>query len=91
MHPASSISLSELARLNDADYRTRVRALVAVPSSQKVAELEAQIRQFEKARGLNSEEMRTRLASGQLEETLDVCDWLMALKLRDRLVGPRSR
>ena len=91
MHPSSSISLSELANLNDADYRTRVRALVAVPSVQKVAELNAQIGRFEQATGFDSAEMQTRLASGQLEETLDVCDWLMALKLRDRLVGPRSR
>ena len=91
MTSASSVSLSELAGLNDVEYRSRVRSLVAVPSLQKVAELEAEIAQFERARGFSSAEMRARLASGQLDETLDVCDWLMALKLRDRLVGPRSR
>jgi hypothetical protein len=91
MSSTSSVSLSELAGLNDSDYRTRVRGLVAVPSSQKVVELESEIARFERASGFTSAEMRTLLASGQLEETLDVCDWLMALKLRDRLVGPRSR
>jgi len=87
----STVTLSELASLSEADYRVRVRSLVAVPSSKKVAELDAQIVAFERARGFSSSEMRTRLTNGQLEETLDVCDWLMALKLRDRLVGPRSR
>ena len=91
MTPANSVSLSELASLNDVEYRLRVRSLVAVPSSQKVAELESEIAQFERARGFSSAEMQTRLANGQLEETLDVCDWLMTLKLRDRLVKPRSR
>jgi hypothetical protein len=91
MTSASSISLSELASLNDVEYRSRVRSLVAVPSSQKVVELDAEIGHFERARGFSSAEMQTRLAKGQLDETLDVCDWLMTLKLRDRLVGPRSR
>jgi len=91
---SSRVALSELASLNDVEYRARMRSLVAVPSSQKVVELTAEIARFEAKLGISSEVMRSRLAAGELKEILDVCYWLMALQLRawistnpDRRIG----
>jgi hypothetical protein len=88
---ANFLSFDEMAILDDTAYMTYVRSIVPEPASETIAKLDAQIRAFEARYEMTSEIMRQRLASGAQEETLDVCDWLMALDLRTRLASSSGR
>jgi hypothetical protein len=67
-----------------------VRA-VDQPPNGELAELEEEIRGFEARLGMDSGTMKTRLEAGEIEETLDVCKWLMAIRLRDEIAAISSR
>lgn len=53
--------------------------------------IEDEIRGFEARRGMSSEQMRLALDHGRILETNEICQWLIALRLRDRLVSFTSR
>jgi hypothetical protein len=50
----------------------------------------ARLDEYEREFGLTSDEMRARVASGELAESDDICSWLMLLDLQARVVA-RSR
>jgi hypothetical protein len=88
---ANFLSFDDIASLGDAAYLERLRTVVPVPSAEKIAELDIEIKAFEVKYGFDSTEMRARLNSRALEETSDVCDWLIALDLRTRLGSSTAR
>ena len=88
---ANFLSFDDIASLGESAYLARLRSVVPVPSAEKLAELDAEIKAFEAKHGFDSTEMRARLNSRALEETSDVCDWLIALDLRARLGSAAAR
>jgi hypothetical protein len=80
------VRLSALAHMPKADADKALGELVASasrPRNGQGAALDARIRQFELQYELTSDEMRQRLASGDLKETADIASWLFYLKARD--------
>jgi len=43
------------------------------------------IRAFEAHFGVDSETMRREVASGSRRETLDICEWLILLRVQERI------
>lgn len=87
------IRISEIGRLPTAERAADIRTLSVAtqrPLNGEVKNLEREIRAYEARHGFSSKELRQRLAEGRIEETEDVCRWLMRLKLRDRLVELRT-
>jgi len=80
-----TINFSELEGLSKEDYTDRLKALTPIPTELKLAQLDDQIVAYEAQHGFSSEEMLTRVSSGDLEETEQICDWLLDLDLRGRL------
>jgi len=74
----------------EAILRELVRA-VDQPPNGELAQLEEEIRGFEARLGMDSGTMKTRLEAGEIEETLDVCKWLMAIRLRDEIAAIPAR
>lgn len=88
------LRLSELEKLTPEKRQARVRQLAEAtqrPVNGEVKDLDREIAAFEARHGMNSETLRKRLADGEIEETNDICQWLMRLTLRDRLVELRAR
>ena len=54
------------------------------PSADELRDLDDQIGHFERAHGFSSKSLLEQLAAGATE-TLDICRWLMLLRLRERL------
>ena len=84
----SRITDAELRGMAEPERRQALAELVRatrVPSNGAVEQVNARIASFEKAHGMTSDDMRAQLRAGRMAETLDVCSWLMALKLRERI------
>lgn len=81
------------SRLTSAEQEASVKALLdarQVPLNGEVRELDARIAEYQQRFGMSSDEMRGKLASGDLVETVDICRWLMLLKLRDRVASRQA-
>jgi hypothetical protein len=74
----------------DEILREMVQA-VDQPPNGELAELDEEIRGFETRLGMDSGTMKARLEAGEIEETLDVCKWLMAIRLRDEIAALSAR
>ena len=88
------LRLSELKHLTPEHRRARVSQLSQAtqkPVNGEVNDLDREIAGYEARFGMSSDAMRSQLAEGELEETEEVCRWLMRLTLRERLVELRSR
>jgi hypothetical protein len=82
------VALSELAGMSDETRASTLRALVRAADrapNGELRELDEQIGAFEARFGLDSEAMRRDVANGSRRETADVCEWLMLLRVRERL------
>jgi len=89
-----SIYGSDLRAMSPDAQRRALSELVQATRSAPNGELKAiedEIGGYEKRRGMTSEDMRRELAEGRILETREICQWLIALKLRDRLVSATSR
>ena len=94
MSKARCYPVRALAELGDDALAARVAEMAAVargPANGELSQIEAAIRAFEKKRGLHSEEMQRRLAAGTLAEDWDICEWLVMLGIRGRLVSSTPR
>lgn len=88
------LRLADLEKLSSEKRQDRLRQLAQAsrrPVNGEVKALDAEIRAYEQRFGMDSETLKQRLSEGTVEETDDVCMWLMRLKLRDRLVELRAR
>lgn len=70
-HELAELLLAQRATLRQAQERRR--------------DLREHIEAFETQYGIRSEELPEKLASGEIQETLAVCDWLQSLTLLERL------
>jgi len=88
-----SLSLAELRKLPDENAAKQAREFAAGRHqlNGEAADLEAKIRALEQIYETPSSELRNRLADGSMKETLEVCQWLMLLKIRDRLDSSAKR
>lgn len=80
------LRLSDLAHMSKTDADKALGDLVASANGRRngqSAELEARIRQFELQYELTSDEMRSKLSTGDLKETSDIASWLFYLAARD--------
>ena len=82
----NSMSASERDR-QTADLVASTRRL---PNGE-LTHLDNSIRAYEHKYHLSSEEMRRELSEGKRAETDEICAWLMALRLRERLVKLTAR
>jgi hypothetical protein len=53
----------------------------------ELRDVDSRIHAFETRFGVDSATLRSEVASGKRPETWDVCQWLMLLQERDRLVA----
>src|SRR5438132_10033559 len=86
--------LTDWSKKTPAEREQILRELVQAvnqPPNGELAELDAEVRAFETRLGMDSETMRARLDAGEIEETLDLCKWLMALRLRDEIAALSAR
>lgn len=82
--------ITGFSRLSSAEQNATVKALLdarQMPLNGEVPKIEAHIAELERQFGMSSDEMRSRLDSGSLDETIDICRWLMLLTTRDRVAS----
>lgn len=84
-----SIGSSELRKLKGARRRKALDKLAKgtrkAPNGE-VRDASEVIAVYEKSHGMTSDEMRRRLEAGELEETWEICQWLLQLRRREELV-----
>lgn len=86
------VAASELRKLSKGEREAKLQELARAaqePPNGQLRDLNAQIRQFEQRYDKDSATMRNELASGALQETADICQWLHLLNLRDRIQSAR--
>lgn len=88
---ANFLSFDDIDTLDDKAYAARLRSVEPEPASTTIARLSVEITGFERKYGISSEAMQQSLASGTREESLDFCDWLQAVALRNRLASSSTR
>ena len=89
-----TIKLSEFARMPRPHQEEAVREIVAAarrPLNGEMVEVQQEIAAFEAAKGMSSEQMLAAIDAKAMEETWDVCRWMMALNRRDRIAQRSSR
>lgn len=57
----------------------------------EISAINEQIRNFERRYETSSASLRSELTAGKRHETAEICQWLMLLKLRDRLAAVETR
>ena len=91
-----SLTSAELKVMTPSQRDARMSELVAstkrTPNGE-ISEFDARIKLLEEKHDMSSDEMRSRVAAGSMVESDEICAWLMALNLRERLarLGARSR
>jgi len=85
------IKLSELSSMTQAEKRNRTNDLIQAamnPSQNQLEEqrneLDSHIRSLESRYKITSSEMKRQLIAGQINESTELCHWLMLLSLRGR-------
>jgi hypothetical protein len=89
-----SISMSKLKVMSPSLRDETLAALVTSTRRLPNGELEAlrkTIAFFEHKYDLSSEELKVKVAGGHLTESEEICQWLMALRMRDRLERLEAR
>ena len=82
------LRISELNDFN-AGCSEEIAKLIVETKETFIKRVTAKIRALEESHGFSSNEMREKLKSGEIRETLDICDWLLFLRHRDRLMGSK--
>jgi hypothetical protein len=78
------LKLSELASMNTSERAKHINRLFEdafSPSEEQNAELTKRIAAFESKYKMSSGEMKRLLSNGELEETTEICSWLMLLEV----------
>lgn len=83
------VRLSDLAEMTEAERIDSLAALTAAARRPNggLAKLGAEIADFESRYCMSSVFMAQRLSSGELAETVELCDWSHALRRRELLIG----
>ena len=87
-----SLSLAQLKTMSNEHREQQLGELVAAtrqPPNGEVKSVQKKLHSYEMRHGIKSDELRHKVASGEVKENADVCLWLMLLDLQDRLVAPR--
>lgn len=78
------VRLSELAKMPEAERNETLRKLVEEARKpwgpEQEARHQARLRVYEDAHGMTTEEMRRKLAAGEIQETGEICSWLIFAK-----------
>jgi hypothetical protein len=88
------VQLAELAALTPEAFKKQATAMAAAQKSLRAKgspTLDARIRSFEIRYEMSSAELPERLASGEVQETADICEWLLLLAARGALVSEEAR
>ena len=89
-----TFKMSEFARMPRPRQTEVLREIVAAarqPPNGELAEMDQEILAFEAAAGMTSGQMLAAIDAQAMEETWDVCRWMMALNRRDRFAQRSSR
>lgn len=85
------IKLSDLAQMSQDEKDAALSALTdaakAPTTEQQISDYKAKIAVYEQKYELTSDEMRSKLSRGEIDETLEICHWLMDLTILNNLVG----
>lgn len=82
------MKLSELASMGDESQANAIGLMASqmrASGTDALRTIHKTIAQYEQRHNMTSQVMLERVASGDLDESADVCSWLLALKKRDRL------
>lgn len=93
----TTINLSELATMTESERMQRVSSLFQAavnPTPEQIAEqkqeLDLAIQHFEIRYGMTSDEMKQALRDGRIQESSDICSWLIKLKIQERFNSRRK-
>lgn len=89
-----AIRMAEFATMPRPQQDEMLRDMVDAtkgPPNGECAAVDVEIRAFEQRHGFDSDTMRAKLRDGSLAENWDICQWLMALNLRDLLAKRTAR
>lgn len=89
-----AIKMAEFATMARPEQDSLLREMVQAttePPNGECAAVDGEIRAFEQRFKMDSETMREQVRSGALAESWDICQWLMALNLRDLLAERSAR
>ncbi len=90
---ARAVSLSKLAAMGVDERTATLRALVretAKPPNGELTELDAKIRSYETRLGADAETLRRDVTEGRRSETAELCDLLMLMSIRNRLLASHT-
>lgn len=89
-----AMKMAEFARMPRPQQDRVLRELVEAtrqPPNGECAQVDDEIRAFENQFKIDSATMRSRVRVGEMEETWEVCRWLLTLDRRDRLAKRAAR
>lgn len=85
-----SLRLSELHGLSPEERERKIEEFVEagkqITNEQALEDLTQKLERFEELYEITSSEMKNQLQQGLLQETHEICCWLMLLKVRDKLL-----
>ena len=84
------LRLSELHGLSPAERDEKIEEFIKagkqITNEQALEELTQKLDRLEEIYEITSNEMKSQLRQGFLQETQEICYWLMLLKLREKLL-----
>jgi hypothetical protein len=78
------LKLSDVGKMTDEELLAAIEEMRRNPSP--VSDIDDRILEFEKAYEMSSDEMQRQLNNNEIRETADICNWLMLLHTRNRIV-----
>jgi hypothetical protein len=90
----SGIKFSEIREASPGMGEAALSGIIAqakAPANGGIRDLEVQIAEYEERYGVSSQQMLEELSSGEREETEELLDWLMLIRLRERVESTRTR
>lgn len=82
--------LSDFDKMTPAEKERTIKRceerMHAPPSKEVILKTEQKIRDFERRHDMSSSRMLEQLNTGKIRESNEICDWLLAINLRDRLI-----
>jgi hypothetical protein len=85
-----AVRFSEIRKASPAAREKMLAGIAAAakaPANGQLAELDAEIAEFEERYGISSDHLLEELSEGKREETMEIVTWLMRIRLRER-IGP---
>lgn len=79
------LNMQEFARMTEPERREALATVTSAAPNGALTSLHQSIARFEAQYEMTSAEMRERFASGALEDTAETSEWLMLLRVRERV------